>query len=96
VSPRKPSRSQPQNPQHDAQLPLALSSKRRAGVEPQQAAKLAVARRARPSALSGHVKLALTIDMSRALAERLTARAIREGKNLEALVAEILETTEKG
>jgi hypothetical protein len=30
------------------------------------------------------------------LAERLTARAIREGKNLEALVAEILETTEKG
>jgi hypothetical protein len=42
------------------------------------------------------VKLALTIDMSRALAERLTARAIREGGNLEALVAEILETTEKG
>jgi hypothetical protein len=41
------------------------------------------------------VKLALTIDMSCALAERLITRAIREGKNLEALVAEILETTEK-
>jgi hypothetical protein len=82
VSPRKPNRLQPQSPREDAQLPLALSSKRRAGVEPEQAAKLAVARRARPSALSGHVKIALTIDMSRALAERLTARAIREGRNL--------------
>jgi hypothetical protein len=40
------------------------------------------------------VKLALTLDLHRALAERLTARAIREGKNLEALVAEILEGAE--
>jgi len=33
----------------------------------------------------------LTLTLSRAQAERLTARAIREGKNLDALVAEILE-----
>jgi hypothetical protein len=37
------------------------------------------------------VKLHLTISLSRRQAERRTARAIREGKNLEALVAEILE-----
>jgi predicted transcriptional regulator len=37
------------------------------------------------------VKLGLTIFVSRGQAERLTARAIREGKNLAALVAEILE-----
>ena len=33
----------------------------------------------------------LTISLSRKKAERLTVRAIREEKNLEALVAEILE-----
>jgi predicted DNA-binding protein len=37
------------------------------------------------------VKLTLNVSLSRELAERLTAIAIREGKNLEALVAEILE-----
>jgi hypothetical protein len=38
------------------------------------------------------VKLTFTLDMRRALAEHLSARAIREGKNLEALVAETLES----
>ncbi len=37
------------------------------------------------------VKLTLTVSLSRQQAEKLTARAIREGKNLEALVAELLE-----
>jgi hypothetical protein len=46
--------------------------------------------RAIPSA-PDKVKLTLTVFLHRADAERLTARAIREGKNLEALVAEILE-----
>jgi hypothetical protein len=93
VSQRKPSRSQPENAQ-EAQLPLELSSKRR-GVEPEQAAKLAIARRARPSAVPGHVKLTLTLDVRRSLAEWLSATAIREGKNLEALVAEILSSAKK-
>jgi len=39
----------------------------------------------------GKVKLTLTVSLSREQAERLTAKAIREGKNLEALVTEILE-----
>jgi hypothetical protein len=46
--------------------------------------------RAIPSA-PGKVRLTLTVALDRAHAERLTARAIREGKNLEALVADILE-----
>jgi hypothetical protein len=37
------------------------------------------------------VKVPLTLTLSRGQVERLTARAIREGKNLDALVAEILE-----
>jgi len=46
--------------------------------------------RAKPSMVPGHVKLTLTLEMPRALAERLSARAIREGKNLEAVVIEVL------
>ncbi len=42
------------------------------------------------------VKLTLTVLLSRQRAEHLTARAIREGKNLEALVAEILEAEADG
>jgi hypothetical protein len=45
-----------------------------------------------PAGPSGDkVKVPLTLTMRRAAAERLTARAIREGKNLDALVTEILE-----
>lgn len=54
---------------------------------------MAVARRTRPSAVPGNVKLTLTLDVPRALAERLSARAIREQRNLEGIVAEILEGT---
>jgi len=44
----------------------------------------------------GKVRLTLGVTISRAQADRLAARAISEGKNLDALVAEILEaaTTE--
>jgi hypothetical protein len=44
----------------------------------------------------GKVSLTLSLSLTRAQAERLTARAIREGKNLEALVAEILEAASTG
>jgi hypothetical protein len=38
----------------------------------------------------GHVKLTFTLDMPRELAERLSGGAIREGRNIEAVVIEIL------
>jgi hypothetical protein len=37
------------------------------------------------------VSYTLTLALSRDVAERLTARAIREGRNIEAIVTEILE-----
>jgi hypothetical protein len=40
------------------------------------------------------VRLTLTIFLGRKKAERLSARAIREAKNLEAVVADILEAAE--
>jgi hypothetical protein len=67
----------------------------RTGVEPELAAKAAIARRAKASALPEHVKLVLTLDLRRALAERLSAKAIREGKNLDGVVIEILEAAAK-
>jgi hypothetical protein len=42
------------------------------------------------------VELTLGITLSRAQADRLTARAIAEGKNLDALVSEILEAAPTG
>jgi len=60
--------------------------KSRAGVEPEQAAKIAIARRAKPSASPDQVKLVLTLDLRGALAERLSAKVIREGKNLDGVL----------
>jgi hypothetical protein len=74
--------------------PAALSQRKpsRAQAEPEQAAKAAIAHETRSIPSSpDKVKLTLTVSLSREQSERLTAQAIREGKNLEALVAEILE-----
>ena len=54
--------------------------KPRAGVEREQAAKVAMARRAKRSALPDHLTLVLTLDLRRAQAERSSANAIREGR----------------
>jgi hypothetical protein len=59
-----------------------------------QAARLAIARRAQRAGTGDKVRLTLTIFLTREKAERLSARAIREQKNLEAAVAEILEAAE--
>jgi len=79
------------------ELPLAGAPKGPAdhGVGPEQAAKLAIARRAKPGAPPGHVRLILTLELRLALAERLSAEAIRSGKNLEAIVIDMLEAGAK-
>ena len=78
------------------QLPLptpsAPKSRQRIKPAPEQAAKAYIARRAKPSVVPGHVKLTFTLDMPREVAERLSARAIRDGVNLEAVVVELLST----
>jgi hypothetical protein len=52
--------------------------------------RAAVAHESQPTS-GGKIALTLRIALSRRQAERLTARAIREGKNLNALIGEILE-----
>src|SRR5215831_596486 len=49
---------------------------------PSKPPKPTIARRAKPSVVPGHVTLGFTLDMPRELAERLSARAIRDGVNL--------------
>ena len=58
---------------------------------PKELARTATAHDAPAGPSGDKVKVPLTLTLTRADAERLTARAIREGKNLDALVAEILE-----
>jgi len=53
-------------------------------------AKGAIARRGKPSAVPGNVILSIRLDLKRDLAERLSARAIREGVNIEAIMADLL------
>jgi hypothetical protein len=80
-----------------AQLPLAGARKvpNGPGLDPEEAAKLAIARRAKPRGPPGHVRLVLTLELRRALAEQLSAKAIRSGKNLEAIVIDMLEAGAK-
>jgi hypothetical protein len=65
----------------------------RVAAEPEQFAEAAVAHEAQATPSGDKAKLTLTVFLSRWQAERLTARTIGEGKNLEALVAEILAAT---
>lgn len=76
-APRKPGRPARRRPAKAARSPEAIG-------------RAAVAHEAEP-VLGGKVRLTLRITLSRGQGERLAARAIREGKNLDALVAEILE-----
>jgi hypothetical protein len=66
------------------------SKLRKPGRSPETIVKAAVAHEGQ-AVLGGKVRLTLRVTLSRAQAERLTARAISEGKNLDALVTEILE-----
>jgi hypothetical protein len=78
-------------------LPLRATLKKRfSGVlEPAAAAKVAIARRAKPSSVPDHVRLVLTLELRRELAEKLSERAIREERNIEAIVIALLEAAAK-
>jgi len=73
-----------------ARRPAPKPGKPRPPRSPESIAHAAVGHEGQ-AAPSGKVKLTLGITLSRAQADGLTARAIAEGKNLDALVAEILE-----
>jgi hypothetical protein len=86
-------RSDAQQPE----LPLPPPSKSRSGriLEPRQAATVAIAPRAKLGAPPDHVRLVLTLELRMALAELLSEKAIRAGKNLEAVVIDMLEAGAK-
>ena len=77
------------------ELPLAVPKRRATSVEPEEAAKVAIARRAKLGAPPGYVRLVLSLELRRHLAEQLSAWAIRAGKNLEGVVIDLLEAGSK-
>jgi len=79
------------------ELPLTAALKRRtAGVlAPEVAAKVAVARRAKHSPIPGYVRLLLTLEVRRELAEKLSLRAIKTEENIEAVMIALLEGAAK-
>jgi hypothetical protein len=60
---------------------------------PEQIAKVAVAKRPAVLGRPDRVELVLRFTLSRAAMEALTARAIREQRSVEAVIAELLERT---
>ncbi len=90
---RRPDHSSTEQPE----LPLAAALKKRlSGVlEPAAAAKLAVARRAKPSAVPDHVRLVLTLELRRELAEKLSLRAIKSERNIEAIILALIDAAAK-
>jgi hypothetical protein len=72
-----------------SELAFPKSPAKKGGRTPEETARVAVA--SLPTTPSGHrVKLALTLFLTREVAEYLFARAIREGRNTPAVIADIL------
>jgi len=92
VSRRRPrsSRNEPEQLILPPSPPAAPKAKTRVIPRPEQATRVSIARRAKPSVVPGHVRLTFTLDIPREVAERLSARAIRDEVNLEAVVVELL------
>jgi hypothetical protein len=51
-------------------------------VAPETAARVAVSRRAKASPIPGYLRLLLTLELRRELAEKLSERAIREERTI--------------
>jgi len=81
------------------ELPLAATPTPRTRLstilEPVAAAKLAIARRAKPSSVPDHVRLILTLELRRELAEKLSLKAIKSERNIEAIVIGLIEAAAK-
>ena len=78
------------------ELPLKAVPKRRPTVlSPEIAARIAVSRRAKPSSIPGYIRLLLNLELRRELAEKLSERAIREERNIEAIVIALIEAAAK-
>ena len=84
-------RREPSPDARQVPLPLAKAPARRAAsLTPEQVAKTVTDKRPSPPGQPTKVEITLRLVLPRAVLERLSARAIREGRNVEAVVAEIL------
>ena len=79
--------------QHE--LPLASPKHRPRSVAPETAARVAVSRRAKPSSIPGYVRLVLTLELRRELAEKLSLKAIKSERNIEAIILTLIEAAAK-
>jgi hypothetical protein len=62
---------------------------------PETAARVAVSRRAKPSSIPGYVRLVLTLEPRRELAEKLSLKAIKLERNIEAVIIGLIEAAAK-
>jgi len=76
--------------ERQAALPLAKAPPRSKGPTPEEVAKKVTDRDPSPPGQRELAQITLRVALPRAAVERLRARAIREGRNVEALIAEIL------
>ena len=91
--PRAPRRHPPWPDDRQATLPLTAA--RRKAPTPEQIAKTVTDKRPSPVGQLEKAEITLRLVLPRAVLERLTARAIREERKLEALIQEILEGAAK-
>ena len=84
-------RREPSPDERQAALPLAKAPARRAAPTPEQTAKIVTDKRKSPPGQPDKAEITLRLVLPRAVLERLSARAIREGRNVEAVVAEMLQ-----
>jgi len=76
--------------ERQAALPLAKAPARPAARTPEEVAKAVTDKRPSPVGQPTKVEISLRLVLPRPVLERLAAQAIREGRNVEAVVAEIL------
>jgi hypothetical protein len=88
-------RREPSPDERQTALPLAKAPARRATPAPEQIARVVVAKLKSPVGLPEKAEITLRLSLPRAVLERLTARAMREQRKLEALIQEILEGAAK-
>jgi hypothetical protein len=88
--PRPARRPSPPPDERQAALPLAKAPGRPAARTPEQVAKTVTDRDLSPPGQPDLAQITLRLALPRAALERLRARAIREGRNLEGLIADIL------
>jgi hypothetical protein len=84
-------RREPNPDERQAALPLAKAPARRAAPTPEQVAKVVTDKRPSPVGQPTKAEISLRLVLQRPALERLTARAMREQRKLEALIQEILE-----